>query len=65
MTAKQQTEILANYIMANFPEDIIDGGAGDVAIIIMERLRKNILCKWSLRYWVLRINTILDTVGLK
>lgn len=40
MSAEQQTEKLAHYIMENFPRDITDGGAGDVAIKIMDRLQE-------------------------
>lgn len=40
MTAEQQIEKLAHYIMENFPRDITDGGAGDVAIKIMDRLQE-------------------------
>ena len=34
-----QIELLANYIMKNFPEYIIDGGAADVAITIMDEYK--------------------------
>ncbi len=40
MSAEQQTEKLAHYIIENFPRDITDGGAGDVAIKIMDRLQE-------------------------
>ncbi len=39
MSAEQQTEKLANYIQKNFPEEISDGGAGDIAIKIINKLK--------------------------
>ena len=42
MSAKNQIDKLANFIMAEFPEYIKDGGAGDVAIEVMKALRKRV-----------------------
>jgi hypothetical protein len=40
MSAEQQIDVLANYIMREFPEKIADGGAGDVAIMILKEYKK-------------------------
>lgn len=40
MSAEQQVERLANYILENFQDSIKEGGAGDVAIKIMESYRE-------------------------
>jgi len=37
MGAEQQTDLLANYIMKNHPEEITDGGAGDVAVKVLKK----------------------------
>ena len=42
MSAKNQIDKLAKFIMLNYPDDIIDGGAGDVAIKIIQRLETSI-----------------------
>jgi len=39
---KDQIELLADYIVANCPREIIDGGAGDVAIRVIGRMAKGI-----------------------
>lgn len=38
MSAEKQIDKLAKHILNYFNEDIVDGGAGDVAINILERL---------------------------
>ena len=38
MSSKKQIDELAKFILAEYSEDIIDGGAGDVAIKIIKRL---------------------------
>lgn len=43
MSAKNQIDKLANFIMAEFPEHIKGGGAGDVAIEAMKALRKRVI----------------------
>ena len=40
MSAKDQTEKLANFIMKEFPDKITNGGAGDVAIEILSEYKK-------------------------
>ena len=40
MSAKEQTEKLANFIMKEFPDKITNGGAGDVAIEILSEYKK-------------------------
>lgn len=40
--APSQINLLANYIMANHPDAIVDGGAGDVAINIIKALEERI-----------------------
>ena len=42
MSAENQIKRLGNYIMENYPEYIIDGGAGDVAIEIIRTMDKEI-----------------------
>jgi len=42
MSAENQTKILADFIMADYPEYIIDGGAGDVGIKIIKDLQTKI-----------------------
>jgi len=43
MSARQQTEIVANWIMQNCPEEIGNEGAGDVAIRLLEKYRNALL----------------------
>lgn len=38
MSAEQQIEKLATWFMSNAPEQIIEGGAGDVAVAYLEKL---------------------------
>lgn len=38
----QQNELVANFIMSHCPGEIIDGGAGDVAVRLLERLASNV-----------------------
>ena len=38
----QQNELVADFITANCPGEIIDGGAGDVAVRLLERFATNV-----------------------
>ncbi len=38
--AEQQTKILADYLMRECPHEVVDGGAGTVAILVLEKYRK-------------------------
>lgn len=42
MSAKSQVKLLANYILSHCPGEIIDGGAGDVAVYLLERFATNV-----------------------
>ena len=40
--AEQQCNLLGDYITKYYPDDIMDGGAGDVAIEVIEKLQRRI-----------------------
>jgi hypothetical protein len=40
MSAEEQIDLLADYIMAEIPKEIFDGGAGDVAVKVLKKHRK-------------------------
>ena len=40
--AEQQNKLVGDFILANCPGEIIDGGAGDIAVLLLERFATNV-----------------------